>query len=110
MEAIGKALQERARTLGLSDAEVARRAGLTEQRYSNYITGRRQPDFATLVRISRVLATTPNHLLGVADERPATDERERLCSELLSVARALSDDDLRLVIRQVAAVLEYRRG
>lgn len=51
--------------LGLSDAEVARRAGLSARRYGNYVQGLREPDLATLVRISRALQTTPDALLGV---------------------------------------------
>ncbi|HYD64081.1 helix-turn-helix transcriptional regulator [Azospirillum sp.] len=115
MEAFGQALRDRARALGLTLSEVARRAGMSERRFGNYVTGRREPDFATLLRICRVLATTPNDLLGVGEaadiceERATAEERERLWDELLMVARALSDDDLRLVIRQLVAVLEHRR-
>ena len=35
--------------LGLSDAEVARRAGLSERRYGYYATGEREPNLATLL-------------------------------------------------------------
>jgi transcriptional regulator with XRE-family HTH domain len=56
-------LKRRAEILGISNAEVARRAGLTERRYGNYVTGRREPDLNTLIRISVVLGVTPNDLL-----------------------------------------------
>jgi len=59
-------LRRRARDLGLSDAEVARRAGLSANRYSNYVRNDREPDLATLVKIAKVLATTPDSLLGIA--------------------------------------------
>ena len=64
MDVFIKRLREGARTLNLSDAEVARRAGLHERRYGHYVTGNREPNLETLVRICAVLATTPNYLLG----------------------------------------------
>ena len=44
-----------ARELGLSDAEVARRAGLSERRYGYYATGEREPNLATLVPKTAIL-------------------------------------------------------
>ena len=64
MRAIGERLQARAKELGLSDAEVARRLGLAQARYSNYVNGNREPDLATFGRICRALSITPNELLG----------------------------------------------
>jgi len=109
MKEFGIALRDRARTLGLSDAEVARRAGITERRYGHYVTGRREPSLGVLLKICEVLATTPNHLLGLAGGETSPARRVVLYDELLSAVHALSDDDLRLVTRQVAAVVEYRR-
>lgn len=75
---IGHRLRARAAELRLSDAEVARRVfpgravGSAERRYSNYVTNQREPDFETLLKICNVLQTTPNYLLGVAqDNSPA---------------------------------------
>ena len=64
MKDIGERLQARARELGLSDTEVARRLGLAQGRYSNYVNGSREPDLATFARICRELSLTPNQLLG----------------------------------------------
>lgn len=63
METLTRNLRRRAKELGLSDAEVARRAGLSERRYGHYVTGTREPDFATFLRICEVLAVTPNEVL-----------------------------------------------
>ena len=70
MEGVGQRLRARALELGLSDAEVARRAGLTATRYGHYVSNYREPDLATLVRICRVLGLRPDELLGYerADE------------------------------------------
>jgi|AGTN01.1.fsa_nt_gi Helix-turn-helix. len=109
MQGFGDRLRERARLLGISDAEVARRVGLGERRYAHYVADTREPDLATLVRISRTLDVTPNELLGVTAEQREPGERERLVSELLSVVRSLSDDGLRIVIKQSAVLLDFHR-
>jgi transcriptional regulator with XRE-family HTH domain len=68
MELFANRIRERARELGLSDAEVARRAGLSERRYGYYATGEREPSLPTLVRICGVLAATPNEVLLEAEK------------------------------------------
>jgi transcriptional regulator with XRE-family HTH domain len=97
---LGSRLRARARELELSDAEVARRAGLGERRYGHYVRNRREPDVATLLRICAVLGVTPNDLLletGVQSESP-------YMVRLLAAARKLSDDDLRIAASQVEAL------
>lgn len=65
MERWGDRLRRRAKELGLSDADVARRLGLAPGRYSTYVNMTREPDFATFVRICGALQTTPDEILGV---------------------------------------------
>ena len=64
MDIFANRLRERAAQLGISNAEAARRSGLDERRYAHYVTGRREPDLETLVRIARALGTSPSWLLG----------------------------------------------
>jgi transcriptional regulator with XRE-family HTH domain len=104
MELFATNLRRRAEELGISNAEAARRAGLSERRYGNYVSGRREPDLATLVRIAHVLATTPNELLSetfVQKERPlGLIARERV----LASVRALRSDDLERVAIMIEAL------
>lgn len=110
MHGFGDRLRERARRLGLSDAEVARRVGLGERRYAHYVADTREPDLLTLVRISETLGVTPNELLGVTDGHTAATERQQLIGELLAVTRPLSEDGLRIVIKQSAALIDHHRA
>ena len=71
MEGMGGRMRARARELGWSDAEVARRLGLAQTRYANYVTDRHEPDLATLVRICAVLGLSADGLLGIG---PASGE------------------------------------
>ena len=105
MEGIGDRLKARAAELGLSGAEVARRAGLTATRYGHYLQDIREPDLATVVRIARALITTPDALLGVADEvsLPASPG-QILRQRLRSAADALDESTLELAVIQLEAV------
>lgn len=103
MEPLATRLRERARELELSDAEVGRRAGLSERRYGNYVRGTREPDLATVLRICSVLDITPNDLL-VTNRPTAQPERERWLSRLVAAGRNLSVEDLKLAVDLVAAI------
>jgi len=111
MKVFGKRLRQRGGELELSSAEVARRAGLSERRYGHYVTGAREPDLETLLKICKVLGSTPNHLLGIGDEE-AGEDKKRVASRarLLSAANALETENLQLAAKQVEALLRHQRG
>ncbi|MFZ4703295.1 MAG: helix-turn-helix domain-containing protein [Candidatus Methylumidiphilus sp.] len=102
MDGFGRALRQRASEIGLSDAEVARRARLDEGRYGNYVRDAREPDFATLLRISQVLATTPNALLGITDTPPTNYP----CA--VAALNALDDDGRGLAVALLDAMVAHQ--
>lgn len=108
MEPFATNLRKRAEALGISNAEAARRAGLSERRYGNYVSGRREPDLATLVRIASVLATTPNDLLSEAVEQSSATQliRERIIAAVTALGKA----DLERVAVMVEALAKHRAG
>lgn len=109
MELFCQQLRLHARKLGLSSAEVARRAGISERRYAYYVTGDREPDLRTLLRISIVLGVTPNDLLMEAaeveplisnsKEAERTIELERYISSFNEVEKELAFNYLELLYR-----------
>ena len=107
MDSFANNLRRRASELGISNAEVARRADLSERRYGNYVTGRRQPDFTTLLRIAEVLETSPNVLLGIADQSlPGKDPlRDRINAALA----ALGEADKELIAACTDAIVRLRQ-
>jgi len=107
MELFAANLRKRAEELGISNAEVARRAGLSERRYGNYVSGRREPDLATLVRIASVLATTPTDLLTTPLKESALGELAR--QRAIAALAALQSDDLERVVVIVEALAAKRR-
>ena len=64
MSGIGKNLRKRAKELKLSDAEIARRLGISARRYSYYVNDAREPDFQMLRKIGSVLKMSFNDLFA----------------------------------------------
>ncbi|HXQ51069.1 MAG TPA: helix-turn-helix transcriptional regulator [Stellaceae bacterium] len=108
MDVFARHLRERARDLGLSDAEVARRAGLSERRYGYYVTGEREPNLATLVRICDVLGVTPNELLLPGGNKPLQSELARLTARIYAAAKGLSRGDLEIAACQLECLSARR--
>lgn len=96
MQQFGKNLRRRAKELGLTDAEVARRVGISERRYGFYVTGDREPDLATLLRISDILQMSADRLLRPWDEAEPS-RADRLRAQIQSSAAGLSEDRLQLL-------------
>jgi transcriptional regulator with XRE-family HTH domain len=105
MEAFASNLRKRAEALGISHAEAARRIGLSERRYGNYVSGRREPDLATLVRIADVLGTTPNDLLG---ESPADKQLATSKDRVISAVNVLPPPDIDQLAIMIEALAEHR--
>lgn len=108
MEGFGARLVARARELGLSNAEVARRAGLSERRFGNYATDTREPDLQTLAVLARVLGISADELLGV---RVATEDRrarDGIIARINAALGTLDEGDLEIFAVQVSAVSRHR--
>lgn len=108
MREFGKNLRRRARELGLSDAEVARRAGIGERRYGFYVTGDREPDLTTLVRICGVLQASVDEVLGREQHQPNTASAAMI-DKLVASATSLSDDMLSLLVDTAETFLVHER-
>lgn len=103
MKEFGNRLKSRAAELNLTAAEVARRAGLTSNRYSNYVSGIREPDLATLVRIANVLETSSDDLLGIAPPARKSDRTLRI-ERLVTAAKQMSMAELEVIVLSAEAV------
>ena len=109
MEPLASNLRARAKQLGISNAEAARRADLSERRYANYVSGDREPDLATLVRIAEVLEMTTDQLLSVEGDGPDISKRALLTDRLSSAAGAMQEEELELVVTQAEAIVSRRQ-
>jgi transcriptional regulator with XRE-family HTH domain len=107
MDEFARRLRARADELGVSNAELARRCGLGERQYAYYISGQREPNLVTLVKIARVLNTSVDHLLGLTEPQPMT-ERGRMMDRLILAASSLTDAELRTTVAQAEALAILR--
>lgn len=105
MSELSKNLKKRAKELGLTDAEIARRTGLPVRRYGHYATGYREPNLDTLMVICEVLDVSPNDLLGWTDtanlEGSKTDAQQ---SRLISLGRSMTTSQLETLL-EIGSVL-----
>jgi transcriptional regulator with XRE-family HTH domain len=109
MQVFAQRIRERARELGLSDAEVARRAELSERRYGYYATGEREPNLATLIRICEVLAAKPNDLLLSEGKPPPQSARDRVLARIGVTTDNLSIAELELAACLIECVAAHRQ-
>lgn len=58
------ALKQIRESLGISQAEAARRLNMSRQKYGNYELGKRQADYETLLQIAEVFGTTVDRIIG----------------------------------------------
>ena len=93
-----KQLRARGQQLELSDAAIARRLGISQSRYTNYVKGHREPDFAMLARICLVLHTTPNDLLGFEGPGAQQQADNRYLQRIAAAARVLNPETLRMAV------------
>lgn len=88
----------------MSDAEVARRAGLTATRYGHYVSDYREPDLATFGRICGVLGTTPNDLLAFEPELDGLEAARATVVRSAATMDAATLEVAATVMRALAAV------
>ena len=85
-------LKEARERLGMTQVEVAKRAGLSRQTYGNYESGKREPDIETLLRLSKVLGVTVDWLIqGDAD---LEESRRKYQSNAVEMMRMSLEDQI----------------
>ncbi len=104
MKGFGERLRVRAKELGLTDSEVARRSGLSQRRYSNYVNDTVEPDLGTLARIVRTLGVTADQALGLAN--PASGEMEALRARMAAATGLLDGAALRMAAAMMDAAVQ----
>lgn len=68
MEKFGERLRARIGDLQISEAEAARKIGISARRFSYYLNNEREPDYDLLLKICKVFKITPDYLFGYAAE------------------------------------------
>ena len=108
-ELLGKNLTEARTALEISQAEAARRIGISQSTYSGYETGTRRIKLSMLKQIADVYGVTVDWLIGT--EIPEKKERVPLTLtdseyDLIVKFRELSDAEKLIVLRSVGIPTE----
>lgn len=80
--------------------------GISERRYGFHVTGDREPDLATLLRITDILQADADRLLRPWDENEPS-KKDRLQAQIQSSAAALSEDRLQLLADVAATFVSH---
>lgn len=98
-------MRQRARELGLTDTEVARRLGLSQARYAHYVNDKREPDFRTFANICRILATSPDRLFGFDPWPVPGSEAAVLHERIQAAAQGMTETTLRIAATVMDALV-----
>ena len=89
----------------LSQADLARRAGIQPSALCHFETGRRRPSFDNLRRLADALGVTADYLLGRASDSPGLARADRLRRRLDRLSaddRDLAEDFIGLLAAREA--------
>lgn len=100
-------LRETRTDKGLNQKEVAQRINLTQQTYSDYETGRTNPDIETLIKIADILEVSTDYLLGRSDDFGNITIKEKSSSVLTTEEQKLLNDFRSLPKPERAQATEY---
>lgn len=76
-KAFGQRLRQFIRDAEMTQAQLGKRAGITQQNISDYCFGRAEPSYSRMVRMARALRVSIFDLLGYSSEE-VTDDLSRL--------------------------------
>jgi len=68
-------MEELRKQKGLSQKQVADFLRITQQAYSNYANGRREPDYDTLIKISNFYEVSVDYILGQSDDPSPSNKK-----------------------------------
>jgi transcriptional regulator with XRE-family HTH domain len=100
-------LEDQLRDLGWTQAELARRASVSQAQVSFVLNGQRRAGADFCIAIAGALKEEPSYVLKLAGYLPASYNPKRdLLTRLLEAAASLPDDDL----EELLAVVGVKRG
>lgn len=117
----GKRLKEARERKDMTQSELAKAASIGESTVSFYESGKREPNYETLIKLANILDTTPNYLLTgrqewwEKDEPPADIELEEFIknhSNIKLMGNPLDDkakEDVLVFLRAAHELIKEKR-
>ena len=100
---LGDKIEARRKILGISQKELAQRAGITEASLSRYINNARLPKTEYLKKIADALHTTTDFLLGKDDPTDFSEEFPKIRTILARNASKMTNQQKRELINALLA-------
>lgn len=104
--AIQKWLSEQLIEHNMSQAELSRRSGLTDQAISMYMNGHRTPEPTAVVALANAFRFPPYDALAIAGYAPQRKERPLLDQVIINLIDRLSDDDKDQVVDYINLLID----
>ena len=99
----GEAIRERRKSLGINQADLASRIGVSRNAVAGWETGHSRPDLDTIPPLCGALGMTLESFFGAGTSRTRQENR------MLSLFRSLEDRDREALIWQMEGLAEGRR-
>jgi transcriptional regulator with XRE-family HTH domain len=93
-----KGLRQIRERTGLSQAEAARRIGISRQAYGNYELGKRQADYETLLKLGELFDVSVEELISESNE-------SKIIAEIQKIKQNAPDDEVRSEIMKMISGL-----
>lgn len=109
MSSIGEMIHKRRQELGMSQAELARRSGLTAAAISQFEAGTRRPRYDALRKLSRALGVSLDYIAG---DKVAKDIQDALADpRMQAITRSFVEmsDDERQQLYDFFQFLQFKR-
>ena len=106
---LSKNLRYKRKELGLTQKYVSEFLNISRQAYSNYETGKRDPDLGLLVKLSELYEISLNQLI-VDSFRSSTLMFREVCPPYTVAYREHSDTTLILTEDECDLILKYRQA
>ena len=87
-------MRDRRKEIGLTQKELADFVGCSESTISQYESGKRRPDYETLLKIAEVLHLSASEMLGDSNARPLS----AIQRQMLDAIDGIPDDGVRALI------------
>ena len=98
VESLGQRIKSQRKTLGLTQEQLAELMCIPKSTISAYENDKVDIKGSVLTELSRVLETTPNYLLGVAEADP-------IIESISSILKRIKDEKIKLLLyAQIEAV------
>lgn len=100
-------LKDLRKQVGLTQVDVARKLGISQQAYASWERGAKKPTQENLVKIAQVLNVSIDYLVGNSEEK--TDELDNIELLFRMNSKGLTDEEKKVFKKELIEFMEERK-